>query len=88
MTILVTWWHKHLGGCRFAGCVVTKRGSSFLLPPVLYGKSDFDAKRFLTIPFGPNLATVFGRDVGAIDDFLVIIQVVHEVFLIWTEPLP
>ena len=40
-------------------------------------KSEFDAERFLAIPLGPYPATVFGRDVGPVDDFLVVARVVH-----------
>ena len=49
-----------------------------------YG-SEFYAERFFAIPFGPNSATVLGRDVGSEDDFLVVICFVHlRSFLFWT----
>lgn len=40
-------------------------------------QSEFNPERFLAIPFGPNATTIFGRDVGPIDDFLVVVAFVH-----------
>ena len=39
--------------------------------------SEFYPERLFAIPLGPNSATIFGRDVGPEDDFLVVSQVVH-----------